>query len=355
MGVGLPKVAVRQAERAEASGWDGLLLVDSQNLAGDCYIGLALAAHATSTLQLATGVTNPFTRHPAVTAGAIATVQAESDGRAVLGIGRGDSSLAHVGLAPAPVAVFERYVSQVQRYLRGEDVPLDEAGAAANTGTVPSVEELHLAGGPASSKLHWLRPNQPKVPVDVAATGPKVIGVAGRHADRVTFAVGADPERVAWAIDTFRAARAAAGLPTDGADGPDLGAYVNVVCHPDRDTARQLGRGGLTSFARFSVMHGTPTGPVAGETAEVLTAVHRNYDMNRHTQAGAAHTGVITAEFADRFAVLGPPDECIDRLQALADLGIRRFAVIGPSADADRAEAASATARFLNEVKPAFA
>src|SRR3954471_670295 len=234
MGVGLPKVAVRQAERAEASGWDGLLLVDSQNLAGDCYIGLALAAHATSTLQLATGVTNPFTRHPAVTAGAIATVQAESDGRAVLGIGRGDSSLAHVGLAPAPVAVFERYVRQVQRYLRGEDVPLEEAGAAANTGTVPPVEELHLAGAPDASRLHWLRANQPKVPVDVAATGPKVIGVAGRHADRVTFAVGADPERVAWAIDTFRAARAAAGLPAD--DGVELGAYVNVVCHPDRDT-----------------------------------------------------------------------------------------------------------------------
>src|SRR5947207_12505172 len=54
MGVGLPKVAVRQAERAEASGWDGLMLVDSQNLAGDCYVGLALAAHATSTLRLAT-------------------------------------------------------------------------------------------------------------------------------------------------------------------------------------------------------------------------------------------------------------------------------------------------------------
>src|SRR3954465_13864245 len=269
MGVGLPKVAVRQAERAEAAGWDGLALVDSQNLAGDCYIGLALAAHATSKLRLATGVTNPFTRHPAVTASAIATVQGESDGRAVLGIDRGDSSLAHVGLAPAPVAVFERYVSQVQRYLRGEDVPLDEAGAAANTGTVPSVEELHLAGAPDASRLHWLRSNQPKVPVAGAAPGPKVIGVGGRHADRVTFAVGADPERVAWAIDTFRSARTAADHG-DPAGSVELGAYVNVVCPPARDGARQLGRGGLTSFARFSVMHGTPTGPVAGETAEVL-------------------------------------------------------------------------------------
>src|SRR5436305_12679606 len=134
MGVALPRVAVRQAERAEASGWDGLLLVDSQILAGDCYIGLALAAHATSTLQLATGVTNPFTRHPAVTASAIATVQAESDGRAVLGIGRGDSSLAHLGLAPAPVVLFERYLAMVQAYLRGEQLPLEVAASPAHPG-----------------------------------------------------------------------------------------------------------------------------------------------------------------------------------------------------------------------------
>src|SRR3954454_23410391 len=148
MGVGLPKVAVRQAERAEASGWDGLLLVDSQNLAGDCYIGLALAAHATSTLRLATGVTNPFTRHPAVTAGAIATVQAESEGRAVLGIGRGDSALAHLGLAPAPAATFRTFLQQGQGDRRGEDVQLDPSS---------SIDRLGLAGQPATSRLHWLR------------------------------------------------------------------------------------------------------------------------------------------------------------------------------------------------------
>src|SRR3954469_19884779 len=196
MGAGVPRHSGAIAERAEARGWDGLLMVDSQNLVGDCFIGLALAAHATSRLKLGTGVTNPYTRHPAATASAIATVQAESDGRAVLGIGRGDSSLAHLGLAPAPVVMFERYVAMVQAYPRGEEVPLEDAASLANPSAVAPVDALGLAGTPTSSRMHWLRPDQPKVIVDVAATGPRVIAVGARQADRVTFAVGADPERV---------------------------------------------------------------------------------------------------------------------------------------------------------------
>src|SRR3954470_9743355 len=112
-GISLPRYAAKHAARVEAAGYDGLLLVDSQNLAGDTYVALTACALATSTLQLATGVTNPFTRHPAATAAAIASVNAESGGRAVLGIGRGDSALAHLGRAPAGVGYFERYVRAV--------------------------------------------------------------------------------------------------------------------------------------------------------------------------------------------------------------------------------------------------
>jgi 5,10-methylenetetrahydromethanopterin reductase len=190
-GISLPGVAVRMAQRAEADGFDGWFVVDSQNLAGDCYVALAHAAAATERIRLGTGVTNPFTRHPAVTASAIASVHAASGGRAVLGIGRGDSALAHLGLAPAPVALFERYLAQVQAYLRGEEVAFDDLGSDA----VAEVGSLGLAGGPTASRLHWLPPDLPKVPVTVAATGPKVIDAAAQLADRVTFALGAEHGR----------------------------------------------------------------------------------------------------------------------------------------------------------------
>ena len=89
-------------------------IVDSQCLSGDPYVAAALAGAATSTLKLATAVTNTATRHPAVAATAAASVQAETGGRFVLGIGRGDSALAYLGLAPAPPAQFERHLERLQ-------------------------------------------------------------------------------------------------------------------------------------------------------------------------------------------------------------------------------------------------
>jgi 5,10-methylenetetrahydromethanopterin reductase len=133
-GAGIPGLAARRAAAAERAGYDGLALVDSQNLAGDCYVGLALAAKATARLLLATGVTNPVTRHPAATAAAIAAVHAESEGRAVLGIGRGDSALAHLGYAPASPATFERTLERIQGYLRGEEVPFEADATLAGLG-----------------------------------------------------------------------------------------------------------------------------------------------------------------------------------------------------------------------------
>lgn len=334
MGVGVPGLSVMQAERAEAAGFDGIQMVDSQNLAGDPYIALALAAKATDRLRLATGVTNPVTRHPAVAAAAIATVQAESGGRAQLGIGRGDSALAHLGRAPAPVAVFERYLADLQSYLRGDSVPFPDDG---------NLEELRLAGAPVESSLHWIAAVQPKVPVTVASTGPRVIDVAARHADRVTLAVGADPDRVQWGAERARASGATS-----------IGAYVNVVAHDDPATAAKLGEGGLATFARFSVMHGRPTGPTTDDQRDVLTQVIGAYDMTRHTQAGSPQAGKLTADFAQRFGIFGPADHCVARLKELIALGLDHLCVVGPSLGADRDESATAHRRFNEEVLPAL-
>src|SRR5260370_1314985 len=90
-----PRAIKDDARRLEQSGWDGMVVADSQCVIGDSYVALAIAAQATSRIKIGVGVTNPVTRHPAVTAAAIAGIQELSGGRAVLGIGRGDSSLAH--------------------------------------------------------------------------------------------------------------------------------------------------------------------------------------------------------------------------------------------------------------------
>ena len=329
-----------QAIRAEEMGYDGLVFGDSQNMSADCYISLAQAAQATSTIKLGTGVTNSFTRHAAVTASAIVTVQAESGGRAHLGIGRGDSALSDLGRAPDPVPAFEDYLKRVQSYLRGEEVPFEAGG---------NVDSLDLADRPASSRIEWMPTDLTKVPVDVAATGPKVIAAAARHADRVTFAVGADAERIRWGMEVSRAARAEAGL------SPEIpfGAYVTLVVHDDPEEAMRMGEGSLSLFARFSAMYGTIVGPASESQRKVLSSIHNAYDMKQHGRSGSPQAAFLTAEFARNFGIYGPPSYCTDRLSELIELGIDRFIVVG-TFDPNDPQSTRAEERFIEEVVPAL-
>lgn len=113
-----PRGIVHEARALEESGWDGINVVDSQNLAADSFVALAVAATSTERLKLGTGVSNPVTRTAAVLASATATVHSVSRGRMTLGIGRGDSALAHLGRAPARLKQFERYLRRRSRRWR---------------------------------------------------------------------------------------------------------------------------------------------------------------------------------------------------------------------------------------------
>ncbi len=328
---------MRQAVRAEEIGYDGIVYVDSQNLAGDCYVTMALAAHATSHLKLGTGVTNSYTRHPSVTASAIATVQAESGGRAYMGIGRGDSALAHLGLAPHAVAPFERYLAQLQAYLRGDEVPFEEG----------DVDALGLSDRPTASRIAWIGSGGPKVPVDVAATGPRVIAAAARHADRVSLNVGADVDRMRWGMEVARNARAEAGL------SPEIpfAAYLPLVVHDDPEEATRIGAGQVSLVARFSNMYGTVVGPAAAQQREVLGAIHAAYDMHHHGRPGSAQEAAVTAEFAHGFGIFGPPAYCVERLSQLIELGVDRFILRGSPLDPANPDSASSE-RFVQDVVP---
>lgn len=337
------------AREAETDGWDGISTVDSQNLATDPYVSLALAGQATERLGVMTSVTNTVTRAPAVTACAAMTVQNVSDGRMVLGIGRGDSALAHLGRAPARLKWFENYLIALQSYLRGDEVDFALAGIVDEM--APPVETLGLAEAPNASAIRWAG-RLAKVPVEVAATGPRVIGVAARHADRIMFALGAAKERLMWGIDTARAAAQEVGRDPDTLE---FGAYLNVACHDDPGTGRALARAGTSLFARFSVMHGTVSGPADASQSEVFHNVHDRYDMNKHAQADGDQTTVLTDEFMDSFAIVGSRDHCIERLSGIRDLGIDKVFVAGPAFRSVGSEDAQlAAANFVDGVMPAL-
>jgi 5,10-methylenetetrahydromethanopterin reductase len=289
-----------------------------------------LAASATTRLRLGPGVSNSVTRDAAVTASAALSLQAESEGRAVLGIGRGDSSVQRIGRGLDPLASFERYLVAVQGYLAGEAV--DRDGFA--------------------SRLEWLaRVNVAKVPVEVAATGPRVIELAARHADRICLAVGADPAHLATALHRARDAARAAGRDPDALR---YGAFVNCVIHDDVGVARNAVRGAVASFARFSSMRGSRLEALPPRLRAAAEYLRAHYDMRDHTRAGAAHTAGIGDDFVDWFAMAGPLERVLPRFRALASLGLDFVHVIPGSSDVPRDVAVGSLMALGGQLLPAL-
>jgi 5,10-methylenetetrahydromethanopterin reductase len=316
-----PRRVAELARQAEEWGFTGLLLADSQNLTADIWVELAMAGAVTSPLRLGPGVTNPVTRHLAVTASAAATLQAETAGRATLGLGRGDSALTQIGRHPVPVAEFERALEVLQGYLRGEEVEMDGTRSA----------------------IRWLVGAElPKVPVHVATTGPRTIQVAARHAEGIDLTVGAELERLRWAAEIAREA-APAGLT--------VGAYVNVAVHPEREIARELVRGSVATFARFATQ-GAPADGLSQVTRRGIDRLASGYEKSRHGEAAGAYAQLLDGEFIDRFAVAGPAEEVRDRLAEINAAGIERLVIVPSSLDANRTAVQESNERFADDVLP---
>ncbi|SRR5579875_471177 len=321
------------ARRIEELGFDGMGFADTQIIYYDPFVAMGAAARTTTRLRLRTMVSTPVTRHPAVIAAAIATVQQESDGRAVLGLGRGDSAASLIGEQPYNGKAFERYIRQVQGYLRGEEVVLDNG---------------------CRSRSDWIGRDRtlPKVPVDVAATGPRVIAAGARTAEGVSFSVGADAGRVAWAVNCAREARKAAGLDPATLR---LGAFVPIFVHPDAAYARQIIKGSIAPMARFSAMSPSAMEGIGNEEDRaIVRQLGRIYDMDRHGHAQASHTGVITDSFVDRWAVVGPAGHCIERLAELIAAGLDSVVIGLSGRGLNNEEVGQAWTRFAREVMPAL-
>jgi 5,10-methylenetetrahydromethanopterin reductase len=236
--------------------------------------------------------------------------------------------------------VLEDYVRRVQAYLRGDEVPFESDS---------NVDSLGLADQPKSSRITWINPDQPKVPVDVAATGPLAIGLAARHADRVSLMVGADPARITWGMEVARTARKKAGLEGE----QPFAAYIPLVVHDEPERAWRMVEGALASIARFSVMHGKVVGPVSETERATLDRIHDAYDMTQHAQGDSSQSALLGTGFAEEFGIFGPPSYCIERLKALTELGVDRFIIAGgPAVGAQDPEHAEAAERLVREVIP---
>lgn len=294
-----PVVEVAElAASAEKLGFGGIWIADSQPIFRDAWAALTLCATRTQTLKLATGVTNPITRHPAVIAGSIATLNEISGGRALLGMGVGESAVHNLGLRPSSLRRLEEVTQYIRALLAGEPAVLDG-------------HEIKQPWGPQSVPIWW------------ASSGPRSLRAAGRVCDGVLFQVGAHPDLVRYGLENIAAGAGEANRPV-----ADVKRYARLACSisEDAERARAEAKGFVAAAA------GTVYSAVAPEIMpdglhDDLKLMKERYDYSRHASDTAAHAALLTDRIIDSIAIAGTPDDVVPRFRELLELGVDGFVI----------------------------
>ena len=165
-----------QVRLAEDLGYERAWFFDSPALYQDIWVTMALAAERTERITLGTAVLVPGLRHPLTQASAIATLESLAPGRIVVAIGTGFTGREALGQKAMPWADTRTYIAQVKGLLEGEAMVIDGA----------LVKMIPPAG---------FLPDRPmKVPIVVAANGPKGFAVAKELGDGVMTVIGGNPD-----------------------------------------------------------------------------------------------------------------------------------------------------------------
>jgi probable F420-dependent oxidoreductase len=246
-------------------------------------------------------VTNPATRDPTVLASAYATLHDISNGRMIMGVGRGDSAVRYIGRKPMKVAQFEEALAMVKPFMNGKEVRWND-------------KDL---------QLKWVRPELPEIEMHVAGYGPKVLAIAGRVGDGVIIQL-ADPVIIQWIMEQARAAAVEAGRDPDELEC--------LVCAPSivTDDLKEA-RDAVRWFPAMVSNHVMDLIERYGENSEIpreltdYVKARKFYDYKDHSREGAAHGEFVTDEIADRFSVIGSAEAVTEKLKELESIGVDHF------------------------------
>ncbi|MGH7612162.1 MAG: TIGR03842 family LLM class F420-dependent oxidoreductase [Candidatus Dormibacteria bacterium] len=292
---------VELARRAEAAGCTHVWTFDSVVLWQEPFVIYPRILAATERIKVGPMVTNPLTRDPTVTASIFATLNEEFGERTVCGIGRGDSALRFVGQRPASLEQLEEAIRVIKGLAEGREVEL----------------------GGRTLRLAWAGPN--RLEVFMAAYGPRALALAGRCADGLILQVG-DPAIVGWAIEQARAAAQAAGRdPARLRVCVAAPAYVGADLGHQRDQVRWFG--GMVGNHVAEIVRRYGEGTVAPRALTDYVRSRSEYDYRHHGRAGSHSSDFVPDEVVDRFCLLGPAEAHLERLLALAELGVDQFAI----------------------------
>jgi 5,10-methylenetetrahydromethanopterin reductase len=290
----------------------------------DVFVSLAdLAAHS-ERLLLGTRVTDPYIRHPALTAVAIATLDEVSGGRAILGFGAGGSGFSQLGIRRERPALAVREAIELVRKLWA-------GGSVEYRGQTVTWESGEIEFACRSD-----------IPIVIAARGPRLLQLSGECADGAIVASGASAEGIAWARGHIESGERKAGR---AAGATELLHMTYIAISNDRNAARQAAKRGIL-------------GAVAGShpNYDFLTANQLEVpeDLFNYLESGkrdpARIIELIPDSFVGKLAVAGTVGDCGDQLRELLAAGIDH-PLLSPIAVEGRSEL-DVLRLFVEEILP---
>lgn len=288
----------------DEAGFRALWIPDSQSLMPEMTASMTVAALDTQTIQIFGGVTNPLTRHPAVLASAMSTVDDISGDRVSVSISTGDSAVFNVGLRPAKLSTLEAYI----RTLRD----LWQKGEATYDGR--------------TVRLVW-----PKraVPIYMAAEGPRSLRLAGQIADGVIIGMGLTPEIVQGALGYLEDGLRDAGRSLDDID---VWWFAKWNIAASREAAVDEIRMALAASCNHAFRFHLEGKFVPPEHRDAVQQLQREYVFHEHEKHGDKKRNAQLVDelglkeyLAERFAIVGTLDDFIARCWELHALGVRQI------------------------------
>ena len=285
----------QRAKRAEELGYDGIFLGESHLSSIDSFQTLASCAMITKRLLLGIAVTNLVFRHPTVIAGAAASLNEISKGRAIMGLGTGDGPVYTQGLKALPMKQFEEGVRLIRHLVQGN-------AASFPTGKIGLGFTI----------------NRP-APIYVSAEGPKGLELAGRSADGVILGTGFDLRVYEWAKQKIRNGAAEAGRKES-----DIAVIAaGMLCvRDDGDEARKIVRNRIANRAHHNFRFTYETVP-----PEELVGVKKfvaGFDVMKPME-DRVDPDLVNDYLVHRFSIAGTPKECIERIEELKAAGVEHL------------------------------
>lgn len=266
----------------------------------DTYQLQALIAARTSRIHIGSMVTNPYTRHAAVHAAALATLQELSGGRAFCGIGVG-AGLEELGLDyTRPAKTVRETIEAIRALLAGGSIELEG-------------DTVRLDGAAL------IRPPTQSVPIAIGTRSELVMKLAGEVAD--VALVGArhlTPEIVAryrgWLAE---------GAARVGRDINEVEVLprVTLCISDDEDLAIDSVKRFAAHYLDILGPYGPPVDPERRDAivATLADATGWYFDLDRHDPPEMLR--LIDADLARKFAIVGTPEQCARQMRELFDLG----------------------------------